>query len=260
MLSDKGVTMTEEQYGRWKDFAYRMARVVYRRHKEPSAKEIREGLDHFFGCLGDDWRQVVSWDHSDDYPEGHPDYRRTRRCPCWNCCPRQRGQKPEKPCPCGCEGGDIYDYAGPQCVGDVCAEMAEHWNPFYWSAPGDEDDDWLDRKPRYLGRGKGRKELYGPFLKPSYDETDDQWCGPVRCCLRMGLDLASEGSAGVLGFTAGDVRRMYPEGVPEWIARQWDDGKQIGVKAVCPGVGFVPEEKGPSERFEDMPDDAVLWS
>jgi hypothetical protein len=31
------------------------------------------------------------------------------------------------------------------------------------------------------------------------------------------LDCASAPSAGVIGFTAGDVRRMYPEGVPEWV-------------------------------------------
>ncbi len=35
---------------------------------------------------------------------------------------------------------------------------------------------------------------------------------------RAGLDMASEPSAGVVGFTIGDLRRMYPEGLPEWIA------------------------------------------
>lgn len=49
------------------------------------------------------------------------------------------------------------------------------------------------------------------------EQFADQWLGPVRCCLRAGIDFACEPSAGVLGFTAGDVRRMFPEGVPEWV-------------------------------------------
>ena len=31
------------------------------------------------------------------------------------------------------------------------------------------------------------------------------------------LDVASEPSAGVVGFTVGDLRKMYPEGIPQWI-------------------------------------------
>jgi hypothetical protein len=93
----------------------------------------------------------------------------------------------------------------------------------------------------------------------AWRQWSDQWGGPVRCCIRAGLDVAVARSCGVLGFTAGDIRRMYPEGVPEWIARQWDEADTIGVKAVVPGVGFVPEVVGVSPRFEDMPDDAGLW-
>ena len=39
----------------------------------------------------------------------------------------------------------------------------------------------------------------------------------VPCCIRAGLDIASAPSAGVLGFTVGDLRRMYPFGIPGWI-------------------------------------------
>lgn len=51
------------------------------------------------------------------------------------------------------------------------------------------------------------------------EQWDQQWGGPVHCCIRAGLDCASAPSAGVLGFTAGDLRRMYPEGVPDWISQ-----------------------------------------
>jgi hypothetical protein len=51
----------------------------------------------------------------------------------------------------------------------------------------------------------------------AYEQFSDQWLGPVRCCIRAGIDFACEPSAGVLGFTAGTVRRMYPDGVPDWV-------------------------------------------
>jgi len=50
-----------------------------------------------------------------------------------------------------------------------------------------------------------------------FEQYDTQWFGPVRCCIRAGVDMACEPSAGVIGFSAGDVRRMYPEGVPDWV-------------------------------------------
>jgi hypothetical protein len=47
--------------------------------------------------------------------------------------------------------------------------------------------------------------------------------------------------------------------VPDWIARQWDHAETIGVEAVVPGVGFIPEVVGPSEKFEELLDTAALW-
>jgi hypothetical protein len=58
-----------------------------------------------------------------------------------------------------------------------------------------------------------------------YDEIKeaivDRWESPVSCCLRSGMDFAYSQSAGVLGFTAADLRAMYPEGVPGWITAGW---------------------------------------
>jgi hypothetical protein len=81
----------------------------------------------------------------------------------------------------------------PMCVGDHISDLAEHFIPGYWSLP------YEDEKPGV------------------YDKARNRWVGPVACCVRAGLDMASEPSAGVIGFTAGDVRRMYPEGVPAWV-------------------------------------------
>jgi len=68
----------------------------------------------------------------------------------------------------------------------------------------------------------------------------DQWLGPVVCCIRAGIDCACESSAGVLGFTAGDLRRMFPEGVPDWVfppnerLRHWLTDKLNGTFAELP--------------------------
>lgn len=118
----------------------------------------------------------------------------------------------------------------PEPICDFVSCMAEHWIPGYWGI----DDD-------------------------KYEDVRDKWMGPATSCIRAGLDLAAAPSAGVVGFTAGDIRRMYPEGVPDWIARQWDDAEMIGVEAVVPGVGFIPKVTGKSPRFEDIADDQGVW-
>jgi len=91
-----------------------------------------------------------------------------------------------------------------------------------------------------------------------YDQWNKQWGDPVECCVRAGLDCAFEQSMGVIGFTAGDLRRMYPEGVPVWITGTdpWD---VIGVKAVVPGVGCVPSEPKPNGTFDEIADDVAIW-
>jgi hypothetical protein len=44
--------------------------------------------------------------------------------------------------------------------------------------------------------------------------------------------VCQEQSAEVIGFTAGDLRGMYPEGVPDWIKSQYQgDFEQIPSEA-----------------------------
>lgn len=79
----------------------------------------------------------------------------------------------------------------------------------------------------------------------AWEQYDDQWYGPVRCCLRAGIDFACEPSAGVMGFTVGDVRKMYPEGVPEWITQ--------GDEKWCPWLAREHDESE-CHTFAEMPD------
>jgi len=59
-----------------------------------------------------------------------------------------------------------------------------------------------------------------------YEKWDDMWGSRIHCCIRAGLDLTAEPSAGVVGFRKEDLERMYPEGVPRWIREPW--GHQNG--------------------------------
>lgn len=86
---------------------------------------------------------------------------------------------------------DEYGHIFPVC--DHVSDMSEYWIPDYWSLP------YEDEKPGV------------------YDKARDRWCGPASCCIRAGLDVAVSPSAGVVGFTVGDLRKMYPEGVPDWV-------------------------------------------
>jgi hypothetical protein len=77
----------------------------------------------------------------------------------------------------------------------------------------------------------------------------DIYGGPVRCCVRAGMDLASAPSAGVVGFTVGDLRRMYPEGVPGWITSEFFRGSPFET---------LPDGAEPVD-FAAIPDEAGVW-
>lgn len=46
----------------------------------------------------------------------------------------------------------------------------------------------------------------------------------VCCAVRAGIDVVipEQWHAGVVGFTAGDIRKMYPEGIPGWLQETFD--------------------------------------
>ncbi len=63
-----------------------------------------------------------------------------------------------------------------------------------------------------------------------YDELKEKICDQyerlLHCCIRTGLDIITD-DFGVLGFTANDIRAMYPEGVPNWIKNRFKDFDSI---------------------------------
>lgn len=199
--------MTQQQFERWKDFAMRMARTSYRHSRRPTAKWIEEVVDHFFAMIDEsDIVTIVNWDHSAEYPVGHPYHGRECRSS-WCGCDGYRNKhgRPSPQCE-ECRGSGVHHalFTGP-LICDAMAEFLYEYEPRRPECRACREDD-VDGECR-CGE---IEQLWGA-------QWDEQWGGPVHCCVRAGLDFAAAPSAGVLGFTAGDVRRMYPEGVPDWV-------------------------------------------
>lgn len=120
----------------------------------------------------------------------------------------------------------------PMCVGDHISDLGEEFIPNYWSLRTLMD----------------------------YERAADQWLNPISNCVRAGLDVAVSPSAGVVGFTAGDIRKMYPNGVPKWIIDFIDQQEAVEVTGVVPGVGFTFNPTGKqAPAFSTMHDDDPIW-
>lgn len=246
--------MTPEQFDRFKDFAIRLTHLVPVRAKagRPNRGWVREAVEEIIGTIKEWVGCLHSWDHSLPYPVGHKYYDRRYRCPCWNCCPNYRDRVVKTPCPYRCEGGKIYDYAKPLCLNDEL-------NCWVSST--------MDYNIRFYATSKEivlRKKLLDDDKTDEADELDqgimDRWISPVHSCLRAAVDLASAPSAGVCGYTAGDLRRIYPKGVPQWVKDALSDMETVEVTGVVPGVGVTLSDPVPAPgAFDEMPDDAELW-
>lgn len=238
------MALTREQFDRWKDLACRMARTWYpdgvsdpyvgpalpywdpkqltfwpldapKRHGEPKSSKdhVIECVEEFFDLIfrHKEWYLVISYDHSDAYPDG-----------------------------------PHYGHRTPPPVCDKIREMAENWNPWYWRARYQDDPE-----PELPYE---HQEDYVPL----YEDADEIWVQPIDVCVRASLDMVGEMSAGVVGFTAGDVRALYPEGMPRWLLDAFNEDPQEVTTAAC-SVGMVIKEKKPGLRFEDVPDDMPVW-
>jgi len=82
-----------------------------------------------------------------------------------------------------------------------------------WDGPGCYVGDEVDRILYDRGHNSERQYSNG-----NVDQREHRFINQVSCCIRAGLDVALTPSAGVLGWTVGDLRRMYPLGLPAWVA------------------------------------------
>lgn len=197
--------MKPEEYERWQGFALRMARTCFQANRRPNSRWISGVVEDFFDRFDEnDVPCVVDWDNSDEYPEGNP-LRRREYHATYCGCDGKREEAPDPKCP-ECRGRGVHHaWISPHCVGDMVSVFLESCRGY---APA-------CRACRvYEDETKCRCDKIEDFY---YEQWGDQWGGPIHCCIRAGLDFAAGPSAGVLGFTAGDVRRMFPEGVPDWV-------------------------------------------
>ncbi len=200
--------MSPEQFERWRDFAMRMAKTCFRKHRRPNATWIVAVVEDWFDEFDEsDIPCIVNWDHSTAYPAGNPHHGRQSWLSYCGC----NGYRPQHGTPnptCEeCHGRGVH-YALHRCssVGDMVSSFLDEYRGY---APSCRACDVYEYRHEEC-----RCEDIGYRY---YNQWDEQWGGPVCCCIRAGLDIASAPSGGVVGFTAGDVRRMFPGGVPDWV-------------------------------------------
>lgn len=58
----------------------------------------------------------------------------------------------------------------------------------------------------------------GYIRETKHGEERGEFGSTAMCCIRAGFDIAVKPSAGVLGFDMGDMRAMFPEGFPPYVA------------------------------------------
>ena len=250
--------MTPEQFTIWKDFALRMARTCFEKRRRPDAKWIAESVEDFLdGFNVEEIFTIEDWNNSGRYSDGRREHQ-TSYC----CCDGRRYKNDGKPlsdCPeChGCGVHKDFQY-GPL----ICDSMTEWKNEaIYYRLRSLCTYRELARLERY--REWWSHERLGCYWEVAHDILErriiDHWADPVACCVCAGLGAAVKGGsgAGVLGFTAGQIRKMYPEGVPDFVKNgEWES---ISVAGVIPGVGFVPEPKGDWCDFDAIPDEQEIW-
>lgn len=78
----------------------------------------------------------------------------------------------------------------------------------YEDSAGTRVDDWMwdNRFEREVEDRKGNIEV----VRGSFGTM-------IICCVRAGFDVAVAPSGGVLGYTVGDVRRIFDGEVPHWV-------------------------------------------
>ena len=231
--------MTPEQFERWKDFALRMARTAFKGRRRPGPRHVVACVTEFFGDFEtgaygldlDMLPAIIDFDHSGEYPEGHQ----------W----RERESRSSY---CDCQGRREFDgRALPDCPDCRGIGHFRHWNtaPYVCDVLSSYDEAWV---PNYWGDLEG----------DAWERHQDRWAGPAVACIRAGLDAAVGRSGGVLGFTAGDLRRMYPEGVPEWVMPA-NERLYIEQYAEC-AIGLIPKgEPVLNGTFAELPDEAGIW-
>jgi hypothetical protein len=75
-----------------------------------------------------------------------------------------------------------------------------------WDNLGDEVDEFFDEYRCW----------------DSCKETTGKFFNQITSCIRAGFDVAVKQSGGVVGFNAGDIKRMWQGKVPTWVTKDFE--------------------------------------
>lgn len=183
--------MNREQFDRWLDFATRMAETCFSDSRRPSADWVAEQAEEFILNYQNCYRNVRGWDGCnkgiyvcDDMTKWSTDSMPGFRWTIENQLQRQRDA----------------------LIDRICAEREDANYRALVDVLSEEIESVLDKK-----------------VHLAEAQWAAQWAAPVEWCVRAGLGLALGERGMVIGFTAGDIRLMYPEGVPAWITSQFNE-------------------------------------
>lgn len=104
----------------------------------------------------------------------------------------------------------------------------EHWQIItHWCMPFKVDgysycltDEVCNAFEQYMTQRMTKNEDWGKFHTQA------------TCCIRAGFEAAVKPDGGVVGFDVGDIRRMYPRGLPGWLCHGY------------PGIEQQPDNMG----------------
>lgn len=173
----------------WKDFALRMARVVYANNKRPSSAWIEARINDFFDWYEDDLVNADSWDQG----------------PVYVCDLMTSFEDEFIPHGVYTAGHDLLD-------ADFESRAALHL--------GLKEGEWSDDASRLAEKlADEAARRVDAVNEQAQEQWENQWGGPARFCVRSGIDLVGYCVGyGTLGATMGDLRAMYPEGLPDFVS------------------------------------------
>lgn len=98
----------------------------------------------------------------------------------------------------------------------------------------DESISGVMREWCWANADVSRRENDNGTLTAEYNRWYETYGNRLKCCIRAGLDMATTPGGGVVGFDVGDLKRMYPEGIPAWISAhfQTKHGKPVDLNRV----------------------------
>lgn len=103
-----------------------------------------------------------------------------------------------------------------------CLEWFDYIMPSFCDPGWKVYEDWDGKNGHYLCDDVS--QYFEHHLHWRREQEYGGWFyNQIVSCIRAGFDMAVEPSGGVVGFTVGDLRRMYPRGIPGWLMNEFTE-------------------------------------